>query len=76
MTGLNHKEIQPTLELLKAINQMGITLVVVEHIIKAAIDLCSQIVILHVGAKIGDGTPQEIVNHPEVIDAQLGQDYA
>jgi len=75
MAGLTFVEIDETLELLRKINEeMGITLIVVEHIMKVIMELCKRIVVLNYGAKIAEGTPKEVANNKAVIVAYLGEE--
>ena len=77
MAGLNHTEIAEELELLKKLNkEKEITLLVVEHVIKAMTQLCERIVVVNHGEKLAEGTPNEVVNNPEVIKAYLGEKKA
>lgn len=77
MAGLTFVEIDETLDLLRKINQeMGITLIVVEHVMKAVMELCERIVVLSSGEKIAEGTPQEVANNKRVIDVYLGEETA
>jgi len=75
MAGLNLVEIEENLKLLRKINEeMGIALIVVEHVMKAVMDLCERIIVLHYGEKIAEGSPHEIANNEEVIKAYLGEE--
>lgn len=75
MAGLTFVEIEETLELLRKVNkEMGVTLIVVEHIMKAVMGLCERIIVLDYGEMIASGTPKEVANNKAVIEAYLGEE--
>ena len=75
MAGLTFVEIDETLDELRMINeQMGITLIVVEHVMKAIMQLCQRIIVLNYGQIIAEGTPKEVANNKTVIEAYLGEE--
>lgn len=75
MAGLTFVEIDETLDELRMINkQMGITLIVVEHVMKAIMQLCQRIIVLNYGKIIAEGTPKEVANNKMVIEAYLGEE--
>ena len=74
--GLNPAEIDTALEMIRAIAAQGVTIIIIEHLMKVVMNLCSRIVVLHHGAKIAEGLPQEIMRDERVIKAYLGNRYA
>jgi branched-chain amino acid transport system ATP-binding protein len=76
MAGLNPAEKVHLLELLRRIRDRGITLVVVEHDMKAVMALCERIILMHRGEKLVEGAPRKVANDPQAIAAYLGEEYA
>ncbi len=73
MAGLNPSEIDAALDLLRKIRQAGKALVVVEHIMQAVMGISDRIIVLNYGAKIAEGTPEQVANNEDVIEAYLGR---
>jgi branched-chain amino acid transport system ATP-binding protein len=73
MTGLNLKEIEDVMRLVQEIRNSGITIVVVEHVMKAVLGVSDRVVVLNAGKKIFEGTPHEVINDQQVIEAYLGE---
>lgn len=74
VTGMNATETQNMINLIKQIRERGITIVLVEHDMKAVMNLCDRIVVLNYGQKIAEGLPEEIRENKEVIEAYLGRE--
>ena len=73
MAGLNPAEIAQAMELVTRIRDRGITIIMIEHVMKAIMNVCERIMVLHHGEKIAEGTPQEIANSEQVIKVYLGK---
>jgi branched-chain amino acid transport system ATP-binding protein len=73
MAGLSDTEVDEILDLLMRLNGEGIAIVLIEHIMRAVMRFSERIVVLVAGAKIADGAPQEVMAHPEVVRAYLGE---
>jgi branched-chain amino acid transport system ATP-binding protein len=73
MAGLSQSEVDDIVALLIKMNERGVTIVMIEHIMRAVMAFSQRLVVLVTGKKIADGNPQEVVSHPEVIGAYLGQ---
>jgi len=72
MAGLNPSEIDQAVALVGKLSQRGLTIVIVEHVMRAIMAVARHIVVLDHGQKIAEGAPKEIVENPEVIRAYLG----
>ena len=68
MAGLNSSEIEKAMELILSINRSGITIFVIEHVMKAIMGISDRLVVLHYGRKIAEGQPEDIVESPAVIE--------
>ena len=73
MAGLNPTETDSAIDLIKRINLSGVTIFLIEHIMRAVVSLCEKVIVLHHGEKIADGTPQEIMKDSQVIEVYLGK---
>lgn len=74
--GLNTSEIDHALQLIRGIAGRGITIIIVEHLMKVVLSLSQRILVLHHGELISSGKSQEVVNDPKVIEAYLGSKFA
>jgi branched-chain amino acid transport system ATP-binding protein len=75
MAGLNPKEMEGTLKLIRKVHAEGMTIFIVEHVMKAIMSVSQRIMVLHHGEKIAEGAPNEVVQDQKVVDAYLGQSY-
>ena len=73
MAGLSQSEVTEIVDLLIKMNERGVTIILIEHIMRAVMSFSQRLVVLVSGKKIADGPPDEVVSHPEVIGAYLGQ---
>lgn len=73
MAGLNQTELNQAMDLVRNIREKGTTIVMIEHVMKAIMNICDRIIVLHHGKKIADGTPQEVANSKTVIEVYLGE---
>ena len=74
MAGLNPTETGQMIELINKLAAEGMTVVLIEHVMKAVMSVCSRVLVVHHGEKIAEGTPVEITENPRVIEAYLGEE--
>ena len=73
MVGLSHNEVDEIIALLIRLNGQGVTVIMIEHIMRAVMEFSQRLAVLVAGRKIADGPPQEVVRNPEVVRAYLGE---
>lgn len=76
MAGLTPFETEELIQIIRNLNNQGITMIIVEHVMKAVMALSERIFVLDCGEKIAEGTPKEISQNERVIKAYLGEEYA
>jgi branched-chain amino acid transport system ATP-binding protein len=76
LTGLTPKESNEAIELIKLINKQGVSILMVEHVMRVIMGLCNHVTVLNHGEKICEGTPGTVCNDPEVIKTYLGKKFS
>ncbi len=72
MAGLNPTETEGAIDLIRRINSGGVTIFLIEHIMRAVVSLCEKVIVLHHGEKIAEGTPNQVMNDSYVMEVYLG----
>jgi branched-chain amino acid transport system ATP-binding protein len=76
MAGLRHHEVAAAVELIHRLRDGGITIVAVEHVMKAIVSISDQVLVLHHGSVLAEGPPDQVLADPRVVEAYLGSRYA
>lgn len=73
-SGLNPAELVGQIELIQSINSQGITILIIEHVMKVIMGISHRLVVLHYGQKLAEGEPEAVYTNPKVVEAYLGGD--
>lgn len=75
LAGLTPSEVDEAIELVRSIRDSGVTIVMIEHVMRAVMALCEKVLVINYGLEIASGTPEEVTKSPAVITAYLGDDH-
>ena len=75
LTGLTPTECDEAIELIKLINKQGVSVLIVEHVMRVIMGLCDRVIVLHHGEKICEGTPKQVCNDENVVKVYLGKRF-
>jgi branched-chain amino acid transport system ATP-binding protein len=76
MAGLNAVEVEQALEMVRKVRDSGVTIVLIEHVMKVIVGICNRALVLNFGRPLLEGPPQEVLRDRRVIEAYLGERYA
>jgi branched-chain amino acid transport system ATP-binding protein len=75
MAGLNPTEVDELIALLMEVNRQGVSIFLIEHVMRGVMALSKRVIVINYGVKIAEGTPEEVVKNKEVIEAYLGREF-
>jgi branched-chain amino acid transport system ATP-binding protein len=76
MAGLNAVEVDEALEMVRTVHRTGVTIVLIEHVMRVVVGVCQRVVVLDFGQTLAEGTPDAVLKDPRVVEAYLGERYA
>ena len=76
MAGLNHVEVEQALTMIRRVRDSGVTIVLIEHVMKVVVGICTRALVLNFGRTLAQGAPHEVLEDRRVIEAYLGERYA
>ncbi len=76
MAGLNAAEVDAALEMVRVIHARGVTIVLIEHVMRVIVGVCQRVIVLHLGRHLAEGAPEEVLTDERVVEAYLGEKYA
>ena len=76
MAGLNPVEVDEALEMVRTVHRSGVTIVLIEHVMRVVVGVCSRAIVLHMGQFLAEGAPEAVLRDPRVVEAYLGERYA
>jgi branched-chain amino acid transport system ATP-binding protein len=75
MAGLNPTEVDELIALLMEVNRQGVSIFLIEHVMRGVMALSKRVIVINYGVKIAEGTPEEVVKNKDVIEAYLGREF-